>query len=400
VRAALVLCLLAGVTAAHAQTPRPARPAGADRVLTVVNHSRHAITQLFVSSSTTDDWGQDRLTGTPIAPGASAPIRLGRVPDCTYDIQAVYDDASTEEQRSFDICHPRPLAFDGSSATDPGPMHAVSLLNGGPRKIEEVYISSPTANGWGEDLLGDRAIAPGGRGSLQFRGDCTADLRIVFDNESAEERRAFDLCRHAALTIAPGWTTVEDAAAPADTTPEEKPAVLAGDAVTIVNGSGRGITALYLVRDGEAGPGHDRLGSDTLPDGERKRLEFDRSDGCRFTLRVVYSDSTPDQQRAGVDLCQSPEITITGGQGVLITGLVGRIRNGGASPIVALYADLPGTPQGADRLGDRVIGVGQSTTLEPPVPGQCRFQLRAQFRDGPQATATADLCKGEEITLK
>jgi hypothetical protein len=38
-------------------------------------------------------------------------------------------------------------------------------------------------------------------------GDCQADLRIVFDNNAAEELRGFDMCRNAAITLRPGWVT-------------------------------------------------------------------------------------------------------------------------------------------------------------------------------------------------
>jgi hypothetical protein len=35
-------------------------------------------------------------------------------------------------------------------------------------------------------------------------GECQADLRIVFDNNAAEELRGFDMCRNAAITLRPG----------------------------------------------------------------------------------------------------------------------------------------------------------------------------------------------------
>ena len=67
---------------------------------------------------------------------------------------------------------------------------------------------------------------------------------------------------------------------------------------------------------------------------------------------------------------------------------------------ITLYADLPGTPRGADRLGSATIAVGASLDLPPPVDGQCRYQVTGVFRDGREATVEADLCTGQEFALQ
>jgi len=376
---------------------QPAPRAAADRVVTILNHSHRPITQIFVSNASSDDWGENRMTGPPLLPGHWHAVRLPRQSECSVDIQVVYDDASTEEDRAVDSCRGRQFTFDGSGATPSGEAHQLALSNAGQRAIREVYISPPAANGWGSDALGDDTIAPGAKASVTFHGACEADLRVVFDNDAAEERRKLDLCRHAALTIAPGWTTAESVDAP----PHEagQPAQPQAGSVRFRNRSGHAISSLYVYREGES-EGEDRLGSDTLADGQAKPIDIDRGGGCRYHVKIVYEDSTPDQERAGVDLCQAAEVTITGGEAVLAAGPVGRIRNGGAAPIVALFADPPGAPRGPDRLGEKIIGVGEVTDLAPPQRGQCRYGLTAVFRNGPEVTQDADLCAGEEITLR
>ena len=56
---------------------------------------------------------------------------------------------------------------------------------------------------------------------VTWHGDCNADLRVVFENHAAEERRGIDLCALPTISIQPGWTT-------ADALPVPKTAAPAG----------------------------------------------------------------------------------------------------------------------------------------------------------------------------
>ena len=58
------------------------------------------------------------------------------------------------------------------------------------------------------------AISVGDSRTLTYHGTCTADLRVVFDNRAAEERRGLDLCATPMLVIHPGWTTEDLPAVP------------------------------------------------------------------------------------------------------------------------------------------------------------------------------------------
>ena len=55
-----------------------------------------------------------------------------------------------------------------------------------------------------------RSISVGETGRVVFSGGCTVDIRVVFENRAAEERRGIDLCHRAILSIEPGWTTSDD----------------------------------------------------------------------------------------------------------------------------------------------------------------------------------------------
>lgn len=135
----------------------------------------------------------------------------------------------------------------------------------------------------------------------------------------------------------------------------------------------------------------------TLADGEAITLALERG-SCRFTLRVTYTDGSREE-RAGLDLCRSGEITIEPGWLEAVAAGAVRFVNAGSSPIVALHADRPGAALGPDRLGDRVLGVGQSLPFAPPQEG-CTYDVTARFRDGRTVRlAGADLCAGGEIRL-
>jgi hypothetical protein len=83
----------------------------------------------------------------------------------------------------------------------------VTLVNASPLPIQQLYLSPPDAAQWGDDLLTQSALSAGEQRAIDFHGDCIADVRVVFSNRAAEERRGLDLCANPVLTIAPGWTT-------------------------------------------------------------------------------------------------------------------------------------------------------------------------------------------------
>ena len=103
--------------------------------------------------------------------------------------------------------------FDGSGAVaPPGTQvgtHAVTILNGAGRPIQQVQVSPAEAGDWGDDLLGHDSLSVGDRATVTYRGGCLADLRVVFDNRSAEERRELDLCALRGVRVQPGWTTAD-----------------------------------------------------------------------------------------------------------------------------------------------------------------------------------------------
>ncbi|MBV1797571.1 hypothetical protein [Siccirubricoccus sp. G192] len=69
------------------------------------------------------------------------------------------------------------------------------LTNNSPTTINEIYVSSATVNEWGADRLGDRTLASGATYVLRLpAGQCVNDIRVVYDNGQASERRRVNTC--------------------------------------------------------------------------------------------------------------------------------------------------------------------------------------------------------------
>jgi hypothetical protein len=203
------MLVLAGLLAAAAAPPE--RPAGL-REATVVDRATQAMNEIYVSPHSSDQWGQDRLGNRVLPAGGAFRVGLGRTAECSFDVKVIYQDASGEEQHGIDICRNPRVVFDGSTAApapESGTEHQVVLVNRSSRPIQQVFISPMEANQWGDDRLPTGSMSVGERRALSWRGECLVDLRVVFENRAAEERRGVDLCATPAVSIEPGWTTAD-----------------------------------------------------------------------------------------------------------------------------------------------------------------------------------------------
>jgi len=182
-----------------------------EREVLLINRAPNAVVELYASPSNADDWGGERLGDNGLDVGRSLRLRLGRTRVCSFDVAVVYDNLWREEKRDTDICSIRQLVFDGTKAVQPpeppGQPHILTLVNGGRLVVQQVFISAPNAPQWGDDLVADRGLSVGESRIITYVGGCLADVRVVFGNRAAEERRAIDLCAPVPLRIVPGWTT-------------------------------------------------------------------------------------------------------------------------------------------------------------------------------------------------
>ena len=181
---------------AFAQPPNPS--------FNVVNRTANAISELYASSSGQTNWGRDRLAQQRIAPGAHFAVRLPADGNCTYDIRVVYANGTSDERRNLNTCNldnvifpttggrtPAVPAGRSSIADDP----SFRLVNRGRSEVNELYASLPGDGDWGEDRLGTGTVAAGASKVIRLpNGDCVYDVRIVYANGEATEKRRVNLC--------------------------------------------------------------------------------------------------------------------------------------------------------------------------------------------------------------
>ncbi len=201
--------VLAAAIVLLAPAAAAAQPA-AGRTVVVVNHATQAMNEIYLSPHSSEDWGADWLGADTLAPGDSVTLPLGTAAGCAYDAKIIYADGSREERDDLDLCHQPELVFDGRHATPPPgaeQAHQVVVENRSALPIQQLFLSPSTANQWGDDRLTASRISVGGERVITWHGDCVVDVRVVFSNRAAEERRGLDLCTLPTLAITPGWTT-------------------------------------------------------------------------------------------------------------------------------------------------------------------------------------------------
>jgi hypothetical protein len=264
-----------------------------------------------------EQWGDDRLQGGSVGPGDKISVAVSRNTGCKVDIQVVYRDATVEERHGVNICGTTEVAFDGSQAALPtadggGATHELALVNHAGRPIEQVFISAANADQWGENHLDHGAVAVGADQRISFQGGCVADLRVVYTNRSAEERRDVDLCTSGFLVISPGWTTA-DPRPDTNTAARNAPQPILVQTLNVTNHATAAVTELHLVADGapaDSDAAHDLLGGQRLPQGGHVILPFIRGKSCRFTARIMYAGDRTPRELPGLDLCRTSAIDL------------------------------------------------------------------------------------------
>ena len=80
-----------------------------------------------------------------------------------------------------------------------------TLDNQSSRNINYIYLSTPDAAEWGDDILGDTAVVPAassGTVTITNAGDqCEFDIQFVLDNKQVIEELGVTLCGGVTYTI-------------------------------------------------------------------------------------------------------------------------------------------------------------------------------------------------------
>lgn len=214
IAAAALLGIGGLIPAAQAQTGDPS--------FNIVNRSSRVIYEAYASPASDSNWGQDRLGQNIIPAGRNFVIRLPQG-ECIYDVRIVYDrqGGPSEERRNINLCNLTELVFDGRPQQQGGQQQqqqapqqqarpgqgargnpSFNLVNQGQQTVMEVYASLATDQNWGPDRLGADTVAPGAVYPVRLpEGDCMYDLRFVYQNGQAQERRGVNLCEVTNVTL-------------------------------------------------------------------------------------------------------------------------------------------------------------------------------------------------------
>jgi hypothetical protein len=279
--------------------------------IAVANRSPVVLRELYAIRAAGDDaapstgeWGPDRLGAAVIDPGAEFRLRL-RSRECLFDLRAVYADDREEVRRRQDLCANRAVAFDRSGVPRL-PRRSLVLLNRHLATVQEVYVSPSTESDWGPDRLGQALLAVGSDTTAELEGGCEVDIRVIFPNGGAEERREVDICETIRIVLRPGWVIAERLDEEGPVPPMER--VAASGGLRLRNAGPLPIVEVYAAPPG-APRGEDRLGADILPIGETLEVGPPDADACAADLVVVFRDGR-EITRSGVDLCMGEEIEV------------------------------------------------------------------------------------------
>jgi hypothetical protein len=184
------------------------------------------------------------------------------------------------------------------------------LMNVSGRTIVEAYVSSSAVDTWGPDRLGQNVLASGMRIAMRppRDGGCIFDIRVVYSDGTAEERRRVNTCVIAEVVFSSPGATARAPQGPAAQTP---PALPTGPNPNfrLVNRSGRIITEVYVSSSQQQTWGPDRLGRDVLGVGQSMIVTLPRDGTCVFDIRVVYNDGTATERRR-VNTCTLTEVVV------------------------------------------------------------------------------------------
>ena len=84
------------------QRGAPSGPTG-NPSFNLVNQSRVAVMEAYVSLSTEQEWGPDRLGNDTVPAGRNFAIRLPEGP-CLHDVRFVYENGQSDERRGVNLC--------------------------------------------------------------------------------------------------------------------------------------------------------------------------------------------------------------------------------------------------------------------------------------------------------
>lgn len=176
----------------------------------LVNDTGRVIERAFVSSSRVSDWGPDIL-GTGVLPPGNRVWVTPNFGDCVLDVRVSFQGGGEETRMQVNACGLSQIVFGragagasvgGGTGAAVAPTRPVAgnpsfnFVNGSGVTIREIYVSLSTESNWGGDRLGANVLQPGQALSISLPavGVCQVDMRVVYMDGRALERRRVETC--------------------------------------------------------------------------------------------------------------------------------------------------------------------------------------------------------------
>ena len=193
-----------------------------------MNHTGQVVRELFVTPAGNANWGQNRLDGragrpSSLAPNAGFTVRRPVETNCIFDIKVVLADGKAEERKGLNTCALEEVmigtatapaagaaggkasagtagnAATGKAADDP----SFKLFNRAAVAINEFYAVPAGITDWGANRLDKSPLPPDQNRAIAMThdGNCIFDLRVVFADKRAREKKRTNLCRMTELPV-------------------------------------------------------------------------------------------------------------------------------------------------------------------------------------------------------
>ena len=166
-------------------------PAGG---LEVTNNGTAAMTNLFVTPSSSDSWGVDQLAPDALQPADTLAL-TGMFPDA-YDVKALFSDGSTDEVLDVAVED----GLDTSLSLMNSGNGAVAVFNNSGLEIDEVYLAPATATAWGPNQAYQPLVA-GQTLTLTGVAPGTYALEVVFSTGAIAETKGVGVTSGIVTTI-------------------------------------------------------------------------------------------------------------------------------------------------------------------------------------------------------
>jgi hypothetical protein len=133
-----------------------------------------------------------------LAPRHQVKISMPRHSGCSFDLRGFFADKTEIGWDNVDLCYMGSLGALYPLAGRPASDTLTKVHNIGKVAITGLNISSHNETSWGSNLIArGNNIAPGGSAAFPLAqyGTCHLDIRVVYANQTEEDRLNNDLCR-------------------------------------------------------------------------------------------------------------------------------------------------------------------------------------------------------------